>query len=80
MFVVFLQTLVSLQAMANGGEESSRLVRLFQIHSWPNHQQVPDDSTALIDLLSKVEDWQVNQCHGRIPTCVLSRWARFVLY
>ncbi|ELT89482.1 hypothetical protein CAPTEDRAFT_136827, partial [Capitella teleta] len=67
------KTLVSLQAMANGGEESSRLVRMFQIHSWPNSQQVPNDSTAIIDLLSKVEDWQVNQCHGRIPTCVLSR-------
>ena len=73
---VFPQTLVSLQAMSSQTEESARTVKMFQLRSWPNNHKVPSSANALIDMLTKVEKWQLDDCNGRIPTCVISKWVK----
>ncbi|KAI0215757.1 Receptor-type tyrosine-protein phosphatase S [Lamellibrachia satsuma] len=71
---VSTQMLVALQVSSNGSAQPViRTVKMFVLRCWPSHQKVPSAAAGIIELLSQVEDWQMKNCHGRIPTCVISR-------
>ena len=71
--IYFLQALLSLQTASSVTEEPPKFIKVFQFRSWPNGVKVPKTVAPMIDLLHMVEDWQLNECHGRIPTCVISK-------
>ena len=45
--------------------DRSLTVRHFQLHQWPNDEQVPN-TTAMLDLIDKVQVWQGEGNKGRV--------------
>lgn len=63
-----------MQTMAGEVPEQAKMVRVFQLRSWANNQKSPTNPAYLIDLLTRVQEWQSTSLHGRIPTCVISKY------
>lgn len=43
--------------LLQGLEAPSKLVRLYQLNSWPQHSTVPESPDVLINLMGDIEEW-----------------------